>query len=641
MITLTIRLPGAPPQTLDIDRAPVTLGRAPGNSVVLSDGRISSFHGQIARRGSTWVYADLGSRNGSVVDAGDRRVTVDGREVREAQLPDGARILLGDANEPVIIEVSLSDAAHPPTETVVATRAAAELSERSVAWLDARADRRVLRHLVALAEQVAAGRTQVDAIRPVADAIFELAPAAEALLWVPLGSADEEAPRVVAVRDAGVREARAEDMPVSRSMLARLRGAGEALLWGEHGDHRAGAASLARIGVRSAAAAPVGPPGAPAAALVLHAAPQRTLDEAALDLLVVLSRQVGGALLHARRSEALEREASDLRTENGRLRVQIADAAPFPRILGSSAAMLAVFQQMRAVAPSTTTVLVLGETGTGKELVARSLHEASPRGARRFAAVNCAALSDTLLDGELFGHVRGAFTGADRDRQGLFEAANGGTLFLDEIGEISPALQVKLLRVLQEGEVMPVGATSPRKVDVRIVAATNRDLAEEVAAGRFRADLYYRVHVFPIRLPPLRDRGRDIALLARSFLDHHAARLGRHIPGLSDAARDRLLAWTWPGNIRELANEMERAALLAPEGQPLPEGALSDRLRHAVAPEPERVGDLHATMERLEKQVVLRALEQNEWNRTQTAKAIGISRQALQVKLAKWGMRPD
>ena len=637
MIRLTLRAPTKPPRTLTPDADPITVGRAPGNTVVVPDGRVSSFHAQIARRADTWVFMDLGSRNGSILERGGARTVLDGREVREATLRDGDRVLLGDAIDPVALDVAIdalpgtTETAPLPSATVVAARAASDLEARSDAWLDANGQ--VLRRLALLGARVAAQTSQQAAMRVVADAVFDLVPGAESLLWVPL---EPDARRLVALRGAAVREVTPDEAPVSRAMLTRLARTGEALLWGEH-EGRGPDASLARLGVRTAAAVRV----EAAAALVVHAAPRRTLDEPALDALVVVGRQVGTAIIAAGRAEASEREARALRDENRDLRNQVADVAPFPRLIGRSAAMQAVFEQMRAVAHTTTTVLVLGETGTGKELVARSLHEASPRAARRFAAVNCAALSDTLLDGELFGHMRGAFTGADRDRDGLFVAADGGTLFLDEIGEITPALQVKLLRALQEGQVMPVGATTPRDVDVRVVAATNRDLTEEVAAGRFRADLYYRIHVFPVALPPLRDRGRDVELLALFFLTQSCAKLGRSNPGLSDDARARLRAWSWPGNIRELANEIERATLMTPAGEPLPESALSDRLRSTIAPTRDRVSDLHETMERLEKQVVLKGLEENGWNRTQTAKVLGISRQALQVKLAKWGLRPD
>src|SRR5581483_7131830 len=228
------------------------------------------------------------------------------------------------------------------------------------------------------------------------------------------------------------------------------------------------------------------------------------------------------------------------------------------------------------VANAPTTVLVEGETGTGKELVARAIHAQSPRRDKLFVAVNCAALSENLLESELFGHRRGAFTGALSDKKGLFEVAHGGTLFLDEVSETTPALQAKLLRVLQEGEILPVGETRPKKIDVRVVAATNRKLEDEVQAGRFRQDLYYRLRVFPLKVPPLRERLEDVPALARHFADRHAVRLGKRVAGISARAIELLRLHAFPGNVRELENEMERAVLLTEPGEEITAAALSD-----------------------------------------------------------------
>lgn len=231
-------------------------------------------------------------------------------------------------------------------------------------------------------------------------------------------------------------------------------------------------------------------------------------------------------------------------------------------MVGDSAAMRQVGSLVSAVAPADVTVLVEGESGTGKELVARSLHEQSARSGKPFVDVNCAALTDSLLESELFGHLKGAFTGATANRKGLFETASSGTLFMDEVGELSQATQARLLRVLQEGTVRPVGSTESRRVDVRVIAATNRDLAKEVEAGRFRQDLYYRLNVFNIELPPLRDRREDIPMLVEHFLGKHGQRLGRRMPQLDTAALDALCGHSWPGNVRELENTMERALVL-------------------------------------------------------------------------------
>jgi two-component system response regulator HydG len=250
-------------------------------------------------------------------------------------------------------------------------------------------------------------------------------------------------------------------------------------------------------------------------------------------------------------------------TESERLRRAIHERWVFHGLVCVSAIMKEIVGQIREVAPFDSTVLVLGESGTGKEVVARALHAESPRASKPFVAVNCSAYSENLLESELFGHVRGAFTGADRDRRGRFEIASGGTVFLDEIGEISPKMQVKLLRVIQEREIERVGESRPRTVDIRVVAATNRDLYREVRDGRFREDLFYRLNVVTLRLPPLRERKEDIPALADHLMERVAARTGKPVRGISEGALAVLLQHAWPGNVRELENVIESAVVRA------------------------------------------------------------------------------
>ena len=258
------------------------------------------------------------------------------------------------------------------------------------------------------------------------------------------------------------------------------------------------------------------------------------------------------------------RELRDrLATENVYLQEEIQEDHGFGEIVGRSAALSKVLSLVQTVAPTASTVLILGETGTGKEMIARAIHDRSPRRSRPLVKVNCAAISAGLVESELFGHVRGAFTGAITSRTGRFEVANGGTIFLDEVGELPAETQVKLLRVLQEKEFEPVGSNQPKKVDVRVIAATNRDLEEEVAAGRFRSDLFYRLNVFPIVMPALRDRSGDVPLLAHYFAARFARELGKPTPGISADTMERLGAYDWPGNVRELQNLIERAVVLA------------------------------------------------------------------------------
>ncbi len=272
-----------------------------------------------------------------------------------------------------------------------------------------------------------------------------------------------------------------------------------------------------------------------------------------------ISKPVKRAQVISAVRKALDKQA--LVVENRELRAQLA-AATDRTLVGNSQVMRATLEICEQAAKSTATVLLLGESGTGKELIARYIHAHSPRAAKPFVPVNCAALPESILESELFGHEKGAFTGAIRAREGRFQQAHGGTLFLDEIGEIPPAVQVKLLRALQEGEIEPVGGKTVR-VDFRLVCATNRDLADEIKAGRFREDLYYRIKVIPVRLPPLRDRLEDVPLLANHFLRMYGAKHGKHAQGFSDRALTLLGSYVWPGNVRELENAVERAVVLS------------------------------------------------------------------------------
>jgi two-component system response regulator AtoC len=293
-------------------------------------------------------------------------------------------------------------------------------------------------------------------------------------------------------------------------------------------------------------------------------------------------------------------------------------------------AMLAVAEQIRKVAVTDATVLLLGESGVGKELLARSVHVQSPRSARPFVAVNCGALSDTLLESELFGHERGAFTGATSSHRGRFELADGGTLFLDEVAELKPALQVKLLRVLQEHRFERVGGTRTIDVDVRIVAATNRNIKAELAAGRFREDLYHRLAVFPVEVPPLRDRPADIVPLAENLLDTVAYRVGRVGVRLDDSAKDKLRAYDWPGNVRELSNVLERSVILAET----PTISAADLFGlDAADVGPASAAPLDGTLQDVEREAIRRALVATAGHRKKAAARLGIGLRTLYEKI--------
>jgi DNA-binding NtrC family response regulator len=314
-------------------------------------------------------------------------------------------------------------------------------------------------------------------------------------------------------------------------------------------------------------------------------------------------------------------------------------------ITGRSPAMIRLYLEIAKIAPSRATALITGESGTGKELVAHSIHMHSPRAAREFVAVNCGALTETLLEAELFGAMKGSYTGANADRKGLWEEAEGGTLFLDEIGETSQAMQVKLLRALQEGEIRAVGATRSRKVDARIIAATNKDLEAEVKAGRFREDLFYRLSVVTLHLPPLRERRTDIPLLAESFLSH-SSRPGERPLRLSDKALTRLVAYDWPGNVRELHSAIEHAALHTRDGvvapEDLPPKLQSDEVRRAAqySPLSALYSDL-PTIDEMERRYLLHVLEATGGNRSRAAEVLGIDRRTLYRMADRFGISFD
>jgi two-component system response regulator HydG len=327
---------------------------------------------------------------------------------------------------------------------------------------------------------------------------------------------------------------------------------------------------------------------------------------------------------------------------HGRMRRGEADdaAGPAPAgMIGESAAMRALFAMIASVAPSEASVLVLGESGTGKELVARALHEGSPRSGRRLVTVNCAALAENLLESELFGHEKGAFTGAQRQRDGLFVQADGGTLFMDEIGEMPLALQAKLLRALQQGEVQRLGSDRPVRVDVRVVAATNRDLEAEVRKGRFREDLYYRLNVISLSVPALRERPEDIPQLARHFLGRFVQRNRKSIRGFTPRAMDMLLRHDWPGNVRELENAVERAVILAP-GEMITEHDLPAALRANGdhAPAKDREATAGQSLEDAEREAIARTLEMVGHNKSEAARVLGVTRVTLRSKMKKFGL---
>jgi Nif-specific regulatory protein len=352
-------------------------------------------------------------------------------------------------------------------------------------------------------------------------------------------------------------------------------------------------------------------------------------------LKVVASMISQGIRIH----RLLEVERQKLVAENTQLREELHQKYDFSSMVGTSGPMRQMYHEMARVAERNTTVLIRGESGTGKELIASAIHYHSPRAKKPFVKVNCAALPETLIESELFGHERGAFTGAESRKKGRFEMANGGSLFLDEIGELSPATQAKLLRVLQEREFERVGGTDPVRVDVRVIAATNRDLEKALREGLFREDLYYRLNVFPIFIPPLRERRADILPLADHFAEKYAREHGKPIKRISTSAIDQLACYHWPGNVRELENTIERAVLMA-DGEVIHGHHLPPTLQTAEATGTTVSTSLSAAVQTFERSIIEDALKSTRGNRAQASRLLGTTERVMNYKVKKYGIDP-
>ncbi len=669
MITLDVVTGALAGRRFELETPQVTLGRADENTVVLPDSHLSSEHGQLFAEDDQVVYRDLRSTNGSAVQRGGRRLVLDASSGWEASLRDGDQLLLGDPLNPVVLAVHLKVAspAADPGERVIASRPIAELPE--VAGKVERDPVGALA-LYQAAKRMAGRLDLAETLDAFTGAVFEMVPRAThvAVFWRNLSP--EAADGAAAWRDdrftvvISRERDRAESTPASDSrpgMPAR-RGAPET----PPPPVRASRMVLRRVLAQRAAVLVANAPeelgvsesimgGSILSTLAvplwrgdeIHGVVQADnrasagmFRERDLEMLMVLGAQAGLAVENALLVSRLRVAEERLRGENRYLKNR-EERRRFANIIGESDAMRSVLSQLEKVIDTRATVCIEGETGTGKELIASAIHYQSRRRDKLFVAQNCAALPETLLESELFGHKKGAFTGADHDKKGLFELADGGTLFLDEIGEMSLGLQAKLLRALQEGMVRPVGATVEKSVDVRIICATNRKLEAEVAEGRFRQDLYYRLMVFPIRLPPLRERREDVPLLCEHFLRRYTQEYRKAISGFSQAALDALCAYSWPGNIRELENEVQRLVIQCEPETFLEPEHLSPQVRKVegtlarIAP---RRGTLKDMMEQVERWLLAEALRDHGNNKTRTAETLGITREGLHKKLAKFGM---
>ena len=624
----------------------VSIGRAPDAALSLTDAHLSGRHGVIQRRDDgSLVYRDLDSTNGSMVIRGQRRIVLDDARGRQCELLDGDRLLLGDAGSPVVLSARLlSDDATPKTnrQDEVIARVAFDDMARVVGQLEQGPDVGRLYQAV----KMLGGRIELEQVLTrLADAVFSLLPMAThvSVLLIEEGRADSDpeafVPMLARSRNGS---SPADSVVSSRAVLGRVQSERSALLAARAADELGRSESIMSANIRSTMGVPLWEGDRMSGLLQCdNRGSSGMFGDQDLQRLLVVAHHGALAVQNAQLHHRLKLAQETLSRENSYLKKQ-RKTGGFDQIIGDGPAMQAVFAQLRKVIGTRATVCIYGETGTGKELVASAIHYQGPRCEKMFVAQNCAALPAQLLESELFGHRKGAFTGAEQEKKGLFAVADGGTLFLDEVAEMELSLQAKLLRVLQEGEIRPVGSESAQRVDVRIVCATNRRLEQEVEAGRFREDLYYRLVVFPVTLPPLRERTEDIEPLANHFLKRYAAEMHKQIGGIGHEALTQLRRYRWPGNVRELENEVQRLVIQADEGAFVGPEHLSESVRQAGSARDGRVtrrkGTLKQQIEAIERQLLLEALAEHGHNKTQTAANLGITREGLHKKLAKHGI---
>ncbi len=620
----------------------VRIGRSDGCDLSVSEFHVSGEHASIIDTGDRYVLRDEQSTNGTrILRAGERLSVQD--DTRELELEHGDVIELGDPERPLSVGVRFEE--EVDSARIVSLRKVAELDRVEA---EVGADSELLKSLYDAQKYISGALEIQQVLDVVAEQVFRFLSRATHVT-VALREEDEgrakRAARYVPVgtrvRSGGASQRGEDSVPITRSVFRKVVAERAAVLAADAKRDVGETASLMAAQILSTIGVPLWIGDAIIGVLqVDNRASKGIFKEGDLDTLAVLAQTTSQAFNNARLYQRLKVAEERLKSENLYLKTRDREKR-FHGIIGDSAAMNRLFEQLKKVVDTRVTVLIEGETGTGKELIAGAVHHWSNRKDKLFVAQNCAAMPENLLESELFGHKKGSFTGATEDKKGLFVLADGGTLFLDEVGEMPLNLQAKLLRVLQEGEVRPVGANQTRRVDVRIVAATNRNLEKEVSEGRFREDLFYRLRVFPLQLPPLRERREDIPLLANHFIKRYAQEFGRTVGGFSQQAMELLQSYAWPGNVRELENEVQRLVIqIDDEGFVQPDH-VSPRIRQ-VENVMERVrptkGTLKEMVEQVEKWILMEALRDHDNNKTATARSLGITREGLHKKLKNYGM---
>ena len=609
-----------------------TLGRDPTNLVAVVDPSVSRKHCLLRREDNRYQIKDLDSRNGTLVN---------GAPVKEQWLRHGDEIATGDSvflflieEEEQVLGISRVefDERRPTAETrVIYPKEVVYLQpERLLRELPANAQvGRNLNALLKISRVVHAIRDLEELQAQLLDLIFEVVPASRGAILLTEGAGQEFNCMYARTRQAG----QAQLVKVSRTIVRQVMKENVALLGVDVATSGVlrDVESLAASEVRSLLCVPLSVFERMIGCIYLDSTnAANRFNEDHLQLTAAVAGVSAVALDNARRLQWLEQENQRLMTE---IRQE-------QSLVGESPRMKEIFQFVARVAPSDSNVLIEGESGTGKELAARALHRNSHRAGKAFVAINCAAIPETLLESELFGHERGAFTGASVQKKGRLEVADGGVVFLDEIGELAPTLQVKLLRVLQEREIERVGGMHPIKIDVRLIAATNRDLNEAVRKGEFRQDLYYRLNVVKLTMPPLRERREDIPMLTRHFVQKHAKRCKVKSKPVAREAMAALVSYDWPGNVRELENAIERALVMGSSDMLLLED-LPESLMEQTPPAEMHEGKYHASVKELKKQLILDAVEQTRGNYVDAAAILGVHANYLHRLIRNLGLKEE
>lgn len=581
------------------------IGRQTGASLRIRNAAVSRRHAVIEKEGDRFVIADLDSRNGTFVND---------VPVKRCELHHGDRVQIGESQFFFLLEEGDEPAQTSEIrfeESHLLGGPALRMTYSDALYVMARD----LSAMMKISTTINAIRGLEKLQKSLVDLLFEVVPARRGAILLTAGNTDpsqEFASAFGLDRITGTEGA----INVSQTIVRRVLKDGAAMLISE-ADASESMKTVSLVAARSRSVMCV--------PLILHDQtlgvvyldtdePEAKFDENHLQLVTAIAAISAVAIENARHIETLE-------SENQRL---IDDANIEHNMVGASALLQRVYQLISKVAPTDSTVLIVGESGTGKELAARAIHRNSRRAEKPFVAVNCAALAETLLESELFGHEKGAFTGALVQKKGRLEVADGGTMFLDEIGELSPALQTKLLRVLQEREFERVGGTRSIKVDIRVLAATNQNLEEAIAHNRFRQDLYFRLNVVELSMPPLRDRPEDIPMLANYFVRRYAEKCNRKVLGISPEAQKRLATYDWPGNVRELENAIERAVVLGTTDRILPDDLPEAVLEFDSQLSEESSSSFHDKVLHAKKEMIVEAMKQSKGNYTAAAKLLGL-----------------